>query len=102
VAAQDYIDANRLAGCHVFVQLPTLNPVPITLSNVEDITIRNNVEAALQAFFNNRLDNRTQLMANEISTVISGITNQFTLVQPNASSTFLASELLTYGGVLWQ
>jgi uncharacterized phage protein gp47/JayE len=102
VAAQDYIDANRLAGCHVFVQLPTLNLVPITLSNVEDITIRNNVEAALQAFFNNRLDNRTQLMANEISTVISGITNQFTLVQPNASTTFLASELLTYGGVIWQ
>jgi uncharacterized phage protein gp47/JayE len=102
VAAQDYIDANRLAGCHVFVQLPTLNPVTITISNVADITIRNKVEAALQTFFNNRLDNRTQLMANEVSTVISGITNQFTLVLPNAPTTFLDNELLTYGGVLWQ
>jgi len=102
VAAQDYIDANRLAGCHVFVRQPTLNPVPITISNVSDISIRNNIEAALQTFFNDRLDNRTQLMANEISTVISGISNQFTLVLPNAPTTFLDTELLTYGGVIWQ
>lgn len=102
VAAQDYIDLNRLAGCHVFVQLPTLNPVTITIANVVDMTVRHNVEVALQTFFNHRLNNRGQLMANEVSTVISGITNQFTLVLPNESTTFLVSEVLTYGGVIWQ
>ena len=102
VVAQDYIDANRLAGCHVFVTLPALKPVNIVIADVADIDIRNAIDSALQNFFTSRLDNRASLMANEVSTVISAITTQFTLVSPVATTTFLDNELLTYGGVTWQ
>lgn len=101
VVAQNYIDANRLAGCHVFVKTPRIKAVPVIISNVASISVRQNIDVALQAFFNDRLDNRTQLMANEVSTVISGITNQFTLLSPNAPTQFPNDTLLTYGGAQW-
>ena len=102
LTAQDYIDGERLAGCHVFATLPTLKPVVVTVSGVDDIDVRNSIDSALQSFFTARIESRASLFSNEISTVISSITNQFTLVSPTATTAFLKSELLTYGGVVWQ
>lgn len=102
ITAQDYIDAERLAGCHVFTTLPTLKAIGLTISGVDDIDVRNTVNSALQNFFTTRVDSREPLMAHELSTVISGITPQFTLVSPSATTTFLNSELITFGGVTWQ
>jgi uncharacterized phage protein gp47/JayE len=102
IVAQDYIDEERLAGCHVFVTLPTLKPITVTILGVDDIDMRNSIDASLQNFFTSRIESREVLFSNEISTVISSITNQFTLVSPTATTTFLDNELLTYGGVVWQ
>jgi uncharacterized phage protein gp47/JayE len=99
--AQEYIEINRLAGCHVFVKLPVLKPVSLVISNVSELTTRNNIVLALQQFFKTRLDNRTWLMANEISTVISKITTNFTLNSPNNTTAFADHELLTFGGITW-
>ncbi|WP_022940106.1 baseplate J/gp47 family protein [Psychromonas hadalis] len=101
VIVQNYIDANRLAGCHVFATLPTLKPVAIVISGISDLTVRKNIDIALQQFFNNRLDNRSPMMANEISTIISAITTNFTFNFPNNTTTFADNELLTFGGVTW-
>jgi len=101
VIAQDYIDEQRLAGCHVFASLPTLKPTVITISGVDDIDVRENIDAVLQLFFTERIENREPLFSNEISTVIASITNQFTLVSPTTTTTLLTNELLTYGGVTW-
>jgi len=100
--AQDYIDGERLAGCHVLPKLPTLKPVIITISSIQDVDIRTSVELALKTFFNDRLDNRETLFPSEISATITEITTQFAMVSPAIAVTILDNELLTYGGVAWQ
>jgi len=100
--AQDYIDAQRLAGCHVFAKLPTIKPTVITIYGVDDINDRNNITNELQKFFTNRLENRTTLLAHEISTVISDVVQQFILKSPLSTVTFLDNEILTFGGVIWE
>lgn len=100
--AQEYIDANRLAGCHVFVVHPTLVSVPVIIADVDDIDTRNYIDIALQSFFTARLGSSEPLRANEVSTAISAITTEFTLVSPIATTEFANNELLTYGGATWQ
>lgn len=99
---QDYINSKRLAGCHVFAEIPSKKPVEITIAGVTDINIRDAIDSALQTFFIERLSNREQMLSNEISTAISSVTTEFTLINPIAATSFENNELLTYGGTTWQ
>lgn len=98
---QSYIDANRLAGCHVFTKHPSIKAVPISISNVSDIGTRSQVELALQEYINNRLGSRATLLPNEISQVIASITNEFVLVHPLSSIALASNELHGLGGITW-
>lgn len=99
---QKYIDNERLAGCHVFAKLPTLKPVNVIISNIDDVDTRNKIEDDLAIFFKNRLGNREKLYPSEISSVITNVTAQFTMIYPSVAIEMLDNELLTYGGVQWQ
>jgi len=98
---QDYLDENRLAGCHLFAKLPTLKPVPISISDVSDVDTRASIETLLQEFMNARLGSRTELRANEISTVITPVTSEFTLVSPTSTTSLADDELYTLGDITW-
>lgn len=98
---QNYLDENRLAGCHVFSQIPAPKPVAISISDVSDIDTRNSIEMLLQEFMTNRLGSREVLRPNEISTVITTITSEFTLVSPIATTPLADNELYTFGGITW-
>lgn len=99
--AQTYIDANRLAGCHAFVQTPVLKVVNVTISEVTDIDTRNEITAALQQYLISRSGSRETLRPSEISNVIQTITNEFTLVFPASPIPLSDKALHSMGGITW-
>ncbi|WP_028864308.1 baseplate J/gp47 family protein [Psychromonas aquimarina] len=98
---QTHIDANRLAGCHVFTKQPTLKPVPVSISDVSDVNTRASIQSALQAFINSRLGSRAVLRPNELSQVITTVTSEFILVHPTSAIELEEHELHTLGDITW-
>lgn len=99
--AQKHIDANRLAGCHAFVQTPVLKVVNMTISEVTDIETRNKVSTALQQYLISRSGSRETLRPSEISNVIQTITSEFTLVFPTSAIPLSENELHSMGDITW-
>ncbi len=96
---QQNLDDNRLAGCHLFAKHPEPKAVSISISDVSDIDMRTSIASLLQSFFNERLDDRSELRSNELSAQIMTVTNEFTLVSPVATTPLADNELYTLGEI---
>lgn len=98
---QTYIDSVRLAGCHVFVQHPTIKVLDLTISNVPDLNVRTDIANTLQAYINGRLGDQLPITASELVVAITGATTSFSLVSPLTSTTPADNEVITLGVITW-
>ena len=97
---QDYINQNRLAGCHVHVLTPQPKPLNLIIAGVAEQEERNQIIIALQNLINEKLGVRQIITQAELITAISAVTTSFNLTMPIV--TLNEDEIITLGNVTWQ
>ncbi|MBE8578675.1 baseplate J/gp47 family protein [Vibrio sp. OPT18] len=104
---QDYIDEERLAGCHPNVGLPTLKPIDIGIQNVDSPVIRTQVIVALKKFFQEKMGKRDKegnlesITPTEIILAIASVTSGYILTSPQQEQFLKVNEIHTLGEVTW-
>jgi len=98
---QDYLDQNRIAGCHVSALIPTAKPIDITLTGITDPAIQSAVDIALQELFKSKMGSREDLTPSEIMLAITPVTSSFGLTAPSAVQTLADNEIFTLGVISW-
>jgi len=75
--------------------------VPVSISNIINVETRAQVKGALQQYMNARLGSRSTLLPNELSQIISAITDEFVLLYPLSPISLMDNELHVLGTVTW-
>lgn len=99
---QAYLDAKRLAGCHVYAVNASAKAVNITLSGISEVSTREAVEQALDAMFIAKLGSRDAVTPSEIMLAVTGVTSSFGLISPIAPVAPEQNEALVLGALAWQ
>lgn len=98
---QDYLDSQRIAGCHVYALIPIAKAINVTISGVTDPQIQSQIEIALQDLFKTKMGTREDITPSEIMLAITPITSSFGLTTPNDVQTLANNEIFTLGSVSW-
>lgn len=99
--AEAYMEANRLAGCHVIVSNAVSKPLDISLGSVTDQPIRDAITTALQGFILERMGDQLPITPSEIILVVTSVTTSFDLISPVSISTPSFNEVFTLGDITW-
>lgn len=107
---QIHIDAERLAGCHPNVAIPTHKAVDIEIQNVQDDATRADVIIALEDLFKDKMGQRDEsvnppvqvsITPTEIVLAIAPITSNYIVKQPTEEQFITDSEIHVLGEVTW-
>ncbi|MBD1572071.1 hypothetical protein HC725_02100 [Vibrio sp. S17_S38] len=107
---QTHIDAERLAGCHPTVAIPTHKAVDIEIQNVQDDATRTDIIIALEDLFKDKMGQRDEsvnppvqvsITPTEIVLAIAPITSNYIVKQPTEEQFITDSEIHILGEVTW-
>ncbi|MEI6896253.1 MAG: baseplate J/gp47 family protein [Psychromonas sp.] len=107
---QDFIEQNRLAGCHADVVIPTHKLIDIEIQNVQDETIRADIVVALESLFKEKMGVRDEtvfppsqvsITPTEIVLAIAPITSNYIVKQPTDEQFITNSQIHVLGEVVW-
>lgn len=109
-AVQQFIDKERLAGCHPTVDIPTHKPIDIEIQNVQDEATRADIIVALEGLFKDKMGQRDEsvnppvqvsITPTEIVLAIAPITSNYIVKQPTEEQFITDSEIHVLGEVIW-
>lgn len=107
---QEFIDKERLAGCHPNVSLPIQKPIDIEIQNVQDEAVRADIVIALETLFKDKMGKRNEsvnpsvpesITPTEIVLAIAPITTNYIVKQPTEEQFITNSEVHTLGAITW-
>lgn len=100
-AVENYIEKNRLAGCHITVLNPNTKTLDLKISGVTDQNTRDQIQIALEDFIKTRLGDQQPITPVELVLAITSITTDFSLVSPVKPVSVANNEVLTIGAITW-
>lgn len=100
-ATQDYLDSQRLAGCHITTLATTPKPVDIEINGVTDPQLQSEISTALETLFMEKMGLREDLTPSEIMLAITPITSSFGLTEPANIQMLNSNEVFTIGSMAW-
>lgn len=107
---QEFIDKERLAGCHPSVVIPSHKPIPIEIQNVHDEVVRANIVIALENLFKSKMGARNtaaneyvpeSITPTEIVLAIAPITSNYIVKQPTEEQFVTNTQVHTLGAITW-
>ena len=98
---EQYINTQRPAGTHAYIENPEPLPIYIELSGIDVLETRTQVETALDQMIINKMITRASVSPSDIIVEVTSITTEFDLVSPLTTLTPLNNQIITLGGVAW-
>lgn len=98
---ENYIEEQRLAGCHIYVHHPVAKPISVTISGVDDINTRDQLTAALEYYILSRMGDQEPITPGQIVLSMTSVTTDFSIVSPTQTTNIEDNEVFTFGGVTW-